>query len=96
MTVPNACPGMEVWRRFHAGDVSDEELETLAAHQENCESCRARLASLDAPPDESQSPTTVIDRPAQAADGGAGAEVSAAAAPHRPPSLPSRTTRLAC
>ena len=50
MSQPNACPPMEAWRRFHAGDVSDEELEVLAAHQEGCASCRERLASLDPKP----------------------------------------------
>jgi tRNA A-37 threonylcarbamoyl transferase component Bud32 len=50
MSELSLCPGVGDWRRFHAGDVSDEELERLGAHQEGCECCRALLASLDLKP----------------------------------------------
>src|SRR5262249_59633534 len=50
MNRSEVCPDLRAWRRFHAGDVSEEELECLAAHQETCARCRAVLASLDSAP----------------------------------------------
>jgi hypothetical protein len=47
MNRSDVCPDLEAWRLFHAGDISEEELERLAAHQESCAACRAVLASLD-------------------------------------------------
>src|SRR5262249_59804396 len=49
MNRSEVCPDLEAWRLFHAGDVSDEELERLAGHQEACPGFRALLASPDPP-----------------------------------------------
>src|SRR4051794_29940810 len=51
MNRSDVCPDLEAWRLFHAADVSEEELERLAAHQEACAACRAVLASLDSLPE---------------------------------------------
>ena len=76
MTQHSVCPCLEVWRRFHAGDVSDEELESLAAHQENCASCRDRLASLDLPVRDAEC-STMDDRATQGFTGGMTADETA-------------------
>ncbi|MBD3162536.1 MAG: tetratricopeptide repeat protein [Candidatus Eisenbacteria bacterium] len=43
-----ACPDLEQLERFHGGDLSGEERETLRRHVEGCAACRATLEEIEA------------------------------------------------